>query len=90
MEIDYKTLEVPREKYEYIMECMVRNGFCGAKLVSFNQARKNQGTFFMSNIAMADGRKIDKTLLRDGIDSFEGQLGKHRSRYKFGVEHPLK
>ena len=43
----------------------------------------------MSDIATADGRKIDKTYLRDWKDSFEGQLGKHRLRYEFSLEHLL-
>ena len=90
MEINYKTLEMPREKDECIMERLVREGFRGAELVSINRARKQQEALFMSDIATADGRKIDKTYLRDWKDSFEGQLGKHRSRYKFGLELPLK
>ena len=44
----------------------------------------------MSDIATADARKIDKTYLRDWKASFEGQLDKHRSRYEFGLELPLK
>ena len=44
----------------------------------------------MPDIATADGRKIDKTYLRDWKDSFKDQLGKHRLRYIFFLEHPLK
>ena len=90
VEIDYKTLKMPREKDECIMERLVRESFHGADLVSINRARKQQEALFMSNIATADGRKTDKTYLRDWKDSFKGQLSKHRSCYEFGLEHPLK
>ena len=40
VEIDYKTLDMPREKDECIVERLVHEGFRGAKLVSINRARK--------------------------------------------------
>ena len=40
VEIDYKTLEMPREKDKCIMERLVHEGFRGAKLVSINRAKK--------------------------------------------------
>ena len=65
LEINYKTLEMPREQDECIMEQLVKDRVCGSRLVSINRVRKVQEALFLSNITNADGTKIDKTYAGD-------------------------
>ena len=88
VEIDYETQKAPRENDECIMECQVREGVRGAELASINRARKQQEALFWSDIATANGKKIDPIYLADWEMSFEGQLGRHRSVFEYGRERP--
>lgn len=58
LEVDYKTLEMPRECDECIMETLVREGIHGKRLVGINRARKAQEALFWSDIATADGKRL--------------------------------
>ena len=88
VEIDYETLKAPRENDEYIMERLVREGMHGVELVSVNRAQKKQEALFLSDIATANGRKINPIYLTDWTGSLEGQLRQHRSVFKYGQECP--
>ena len=79
---------MPRERDECIMERLVKEGIRGSRLVGINRARKVQEALFLSDIANADGTKIDKTYADDWRFSFEGRLGRHRSTLEFGEECP--
>ena len=64
----------------------MREGFRGADLSGINRVRKYQEAIFISDIATANGSKIDSTYIRDWHNSLEGYLGKHRLYYEFGRE----
>ena len=88
LEVDYKTLEMPRECGEGIMETLVREDVRGKRLVGINRARKAQEALFWSDIATADGKKVDTSYKNDWRDSFERTLGSHRSTFEYGLEWP--
>ena len=70
------------------MERLVKEGIRGSRLVGINRARKVQEALFLSDIANADGTKIDKTYADNWRWSFEGTLGRHRPTLEFGAECP--
>jgi len=86
LEVDYKTLEMPRQYDDCIMETLVREGVRGKKLVGINRARKAQEALFWSDIATADGKRVDTSYRNDWKDSFERTLGSHRSTFEYGLE----
>ena len=88
LELDYDSLIPPRENNECIMERLVRDGVRGKELVGLNRVRKCQEALFWSDIATANGARIDSVYVRDWRTTLEGRLGKHRSRFKFSQECP--
>ena len=88
MQIDYKVLPMPRVNDECIMESCVDNGIRGAELAGINRARKHQEAMFLSDIAAANGQKIEESYLSDWMSSYEFSMGKHRSQFEFGAECP--
>ena len=88
LEVDYKTLEMLRQYDKCIMENLVREGVRGKRVVGINRARKAQEALFWSDIATADGKKVDWSYRNDWKDSFEHTLGRHRSTFEYGLEWP--
>ena len=88
LELNYNSLNLPRENDRPIMEWLVREGYRGAELEAINRVRKYQEAIFVSDIATASGSTIDRTYIRDWHNSLEGYLGKHRLYYEFGREEP--
>ena len=88
LEVDYKPLNMPRERDECIMERLVKDGVRGKRLVKINEARKVQEALFLSDIATADGRRIESAYVRHWKNSFEGTLGRHHSTFEYGLEYP--
>ena len=70
------------------MERLVREGMHGVELVSVNRAQKKQEALFLSDIATANGRKINPIYLTDWTGSLEGQLGQHRLVFEYDQECP--
>ena len=86
LEVDYKPLDMPRERDECIMERLVKDGVRGKRLVGINRARKAQEALFLSDIATANGRRIENTHVRHWKNSFKGTLGRHHSTLEYGLE----
>ena len=87
VDIDYKALPLPRENDRFIMEA-AEEVLSGYDLVRFNRVRKRQEAMTFSDICTPNGTRFDDTFLHDWQDGFEGSLGRHRSAYAFGEEHP--
>ena len=88
LQIEYNVLPMPRTNDECIMERCVAAGVRGHELASINRVRKHQEALFLSDIATADGEKLDEAYLQDWHQSEEFQLGRHRSNFGFGRECP--
>ena len=43
---------------------------------------------FLSDIATADGKKVDSSYIKDRRNSFKRTLGRHRSTFEYGLEFP--
>ena len=65
-------LAPPRENDECIMERLVSKGIRGKELASINRVRKCQEALFWSDIATANGAKIDSVYIRDWRTTLEG------------------
>ena len=73
------------------MQRFVDEGCCRKELVALNQVRKVQESIFLSDIAIINGRSMDRAYATyDWRDVLEGTLGKHCSKYKFSKEIPPK
>ena len=72
------------------MEAFVAAGIRGDLLEELNKCRKVQEAFFVSDMAMENGRRIESNCITDWANSHESDLGKHRLRYQYGREHPTK
>ena len=90
LEVDYKPLPMPREYDECIMERFVNKGVKGHELVAINQVRKHQQAMFLSVIDAANRKSIEAIYLASWEDLYERELGRHRSHFDFGTEHPTK
>ena len=90
LELEYKSILLPREKDVCTMEHFVALGIRGDLLAQINKFRKVQEAFFVSSITAANGRSIKSNCITDWRDSHETDLGKHRSKYLYGREYTTK
>ena len=58
LDVEYKSLPMPRENDECIMERLLSEGVLGQELISINRAQKHQEAIFLSDIFMKNGLKI--------------------------------
>ena len=89
--LDFKSdnIPIPRRGDKAIMHLMVKMGLRGKDLLRVNRVRKAQEAMFLSDITTANGKYLERHLLEGHwIDSEERLLGKHRSKFLFGEEHP--
>ena len=88
IKMEYPTLKPPRENDKCIMEKLVKQGVRGSKLVSLNRVCKHQESIFISDIATANGKRVDPIYFFSWQESYERVLGKRRSRFIYGEERP--
>ena len=88
LDLDYRSLPLPRENDACIMELLVTQGVRERDLIAANRCRKCQEALFLSDITRADGWRIELRYLDDWKTTWEGDLGKHRSTLRFGPEFP--
>jgi endonuclease/exonuclease/phosphatase family metal-dependent hydrolase len=89
LEMQYTQIPKPRENDSTIMNCMVELGVRGAKLISVNRVRLAQESLFLSDITTANGKKLESQLLNTWWkETYEGELGKHRSTLSYGRAAP--
>ena len=81
---------MPREYNKCIVERFVNESVRGHELVAINRVRKHQQAMFVSDIAEANGKLIEAIYLASWEDSYERELGRRRSHFYFGTEHPTK
>ena len=89
VEIEYKSLSIPRERDKFIMEELI-DVLSSSEAASFNRARIHQEAMTFADICTPNGNSIDPTFLQDWQSTFEGSLGQHRSAHEFGKECPCK
>ena len=78
VKLKYPKMKQPRGSQDKcMMEMIVEgSGMNNKELASFNRPRKRQQAIFLSDIATAEGDKIDRLLLSDWQETHEGRLGK--------------
>ena len=72
------------------MEALVEAGIRGNCLIALNKCRKYQEALFMSDITMANGRRLERNCTTDWRASNEADLVKDWSQYHYGKEQPTK
>jgi len=78
--LEYDKMEFPRERDITIMDIMIREGISGLDLRRLNQCRIAMKAIFLSDIATAGGRYLERWVLGDKIG--------RNSKYKFPREEP--
>ncbi|KAK1748959.1 hypothetical protein QTG54_000898 [Skeletonema marinoi] len=86
--LEYDGIPKPREHDCSIMSEMVKLGFKGKELKRINRARIAQEALFISDIATARGTNLEIYLEDWWEDSFERDMGEHRSVLQFSREDP--
>jgi sentrin-specific protease 1 len=86
--LEYEGIPKPREHDCSIMSEMVKLGFKGKELKRINRARIAQEALFISDIATARGTNLEIYLEDWWEDSFERDMGEHRSVLQFSREDP--
>ena len=82
--LDVAIIPWPRENDALVVDLFLAAEKTGTELLGLNRCRIKTETLFLSDVATADGRYFDRTLLFPQEEDLSGQ----RSRFAFGREEP--
>lgn len=80
--IDYPSIPPPRLNDKLIMQLAIQRGYRGSNLQSINRCHLRSNSLYLSDIASADGKRLDPTRGQPSVDYSAS------SRYNFQQERP--